>query len=320
MKNIKNKNKSIYKLIIIIVVCISLFSGIAIAEARPKIGLALGSGGARGYAHVGILKILEKEEIEIDFIAGTSVGSLIGSLYALGFDIDEIEKIVLEQDFMEYITFKSISFDLKETKDRSVLGFSINIPKLIANPRLPRGLISTVGIRDEFDRISNWAHFEYDLQIPFKAVATDLITGEKIIMDKGKVSNAVAASISIPGIFSPFEFEDKILVDGGLKDPVPVDVVREMGADIVIAVTLRSVKEEKKEPDNIISIADRSIEIMVEDLTKLSLEGADIILEPSYVGEVSFLMGEKERVQIINAGEDEATEKMSELKKIIAGF
>jgi len=320
MKNIKNKNKSIYKLIIIIVVCISLFSGIAIAEARPKIGLALGSGGARGYAHVGILKILEKEEIEIDFIAGTSVGSLIGSLYALGFDIDEIEKIVLEQDFMEYITFKSISFDLKETKDRNVLGFSINIPKLIANPRLPRGLISTVGIRDEFDRISNWAHFEYDLQIPFKAVATDLITGEKIIMDKGKVSNAVAASISIPGIFSPFEFEDKILVDGGLKDPVPVDVVREMGADIVIAVTLRSVKEEKKEPDNIISIADRSIEIMVEDLTKLSLEGADIILEPSYVGEVSFLMGEKERVQIINAGEDEATEKMSELKKIIAGF
>ncbi len=320
MKNIKNKNKSIYKLIIIIVVCISLFSGIAIAEARPKIGLALGSGGARGYAHVGILKILEKEEIEIDFIAGTSVGSLIGSLYALGFDIDEIEKIVLEQDFMEYITFKSISFDLKETKDRNVLGFSINIPKLIANPRLPRGLISTVGIRDEFDRISNWAHFEYDLQIPFKAVATDLITGEKIIMDKGKVSNAVAASISIPGIFSPFEFEDKILVDGGLKDPVPVDVVREMGADIVIAVTLRSVKEEKKEPDNIISIADRSIEIMVEDLTKLSLEGADIILEPSYVGEVSFLMGEKERVQVIKAGEDEATARISELKKIIADF
>ena len=315
----KNKNKSIY-ILIIIVIFISFFSEITMADDKPKIGLALGSGGARGYAHVGVLKILEKEDIEIDFIAGTSVGSLIGALYALGFDIDEIEKIVLEQDFMEYITFKSISFELKETKDRNVLGFSINIPKLIANPRLPRGLISTIGIRDEFDRISNWAHFEYDLKIPFKAVATDLITGEKIIMDKGKVSNGVAASISIPGIFSPFEFEDKILVDGGLKDPVPVDVVRQMGADIVIAVTLRGIKEETKDPNTIISIADRSIDIMIEDLTKLSLEGADIILEPSYVGEVSFLMGEKERVAIIKVGEDEATKKMPELKKLIADF
>jgi NTE family protein len=320
MRKMNYKNNSIYILLIITLVCISLFSGIAIADGRPKIGLALGAGGARGYAHVGVLKILEKEEIEIDFIAGTSVGSLIGALYALGFDIDEIEKIVLEQDFREYVTFKSISFELKETKERNVLGFSINIPKLIANPRLPRGLISTIGIRDEFDRISNWAHFEYDLKIPFKTVATNLITGEKIIMESGKVSNGVAASISIPGIFSPFEFEDKILVDGGLKDPVPVDVVREMGADIVIAVTLQGIKEDNKEPYNIISIADRSIEIMIEDLTRLSLEGADIILRPTYVGEVSFLMGEKERVQIIQVGEDEATKKMPELKKIIADF
>lgn len=319
MLGMKYQNNYIYKFIIIII-CISLFSGIATANGRPKIGLALGSGGARGYAHIGVLKILEKEKIEIDFIAGTSVGSLIGSLYALGFDASKIEEILLKQDFMEYISFESISFDLKQTKNKNILGFSINIPKLIANPRLPRGLISTIGIRDEFDRITDWAHFEYDLKIPFKAVATDLITGDKIIMDKGKVSNAVAASISIPGIFSPFEFEDMILVDGGLKDPVPVNVVREMGADIVIAVNLQNIKEAKEDPYNIISIADRSIEIMIEDLTKVSLRDADIILEPSYVGNVSFLMKEKERVKVIKAGEDEATKKMSELKKIIANF
>lgn len=315
----KNQSSYLYKYIII-VICILLFSGIAIADGRPKIGLALGSGGVRGYAHVGVLKILENEEIEIDFIAGSSVGSFIGALYALGFDINEIEKIVLEQDFTDYISFNSITFELKENKDRNILGFLIDIPKLTVNPRLFRGLISTIGIRDEFDRISNLAHFEDDLKIPFKAVATDLITGKKLVMDKGKVSNAVAASISIPGLFSPFEFEDKILVDGGLKDPVPVDVVREMGADIVIAVSLQDIEEEKREPYNIISIADRSIEVMIEDLTKLSLEGADITLEPSYVGEISFLMGEKERVKIIKVGEDEATKKMTELKKIIADF
>lgn len=315
----KNQNSYIYKFIIIII-CISFFSGVSIADGRPKIGLALGSGGAKGYAHVGVLKILEQEDIKIDFIAGTSVGSLVGALYALGFDTNKIEKILLEQDFMKYITFESISFELKKTNDRNIFGFSVNLPKLIASPRLPRGLISTVGIRDEFDRISNWAHFEYDLKIPFKAVATDLITGERAIMDKGKVSNAVAASISVPGIFSPFEYEDKILVDGGLKDPVPVDVVREMGADIVIAISLHDISEETDDPYNIISIADRSIEIMIKDLTMLSLEDADIILKPSYTGKVSFLMKEKERVKVIKAGEAEAISKIPEIKKIIVNF
>jgi NTE family protein len=319
MLSMKYQNSYINKFIII-VICISLFSGIALAEHKPKIGLALGSGGAKGFAHIGVLKILEKEDIEIDFIAGTSVGSLIGALYAVGFDANEIERILLEEDFTDYITFNSISFELQQTKDRNILGFSVNLPKLIASPRLPRGLISTVSIRDEFDKISNWAHFEYGLKIPFKAVATDLITGDKIIMEKGKVSNAVAASISIPGIFSPFELEDKILVDGALKDPVPVDVVREMGADIVIAVNLQNIEEEREDPYNIISIADRSIEIMVEDLTKVSLRDADIILEPSYTGKISFLMKEKERVKVIEAGEDEAIKKMPEIKKVIADF
>ncbi len=297
-----------------------VFFGESFAENEPKIGLALGAGGARGFAHIGVLKVLEREEIIIDYIAGTSVGSLIGALYALGFDILEIENILLKEDFTQYLTFKNITFELKQHQNENVLGFSINIPKLILNPGLPQGLISTTGIRDKFDQISKWAHFEYDLKIPFKAVATDLITGEKIIMDKGKVSNAVAASISIPGVFSPFEFEDKILVDGGLKDPVPVDIVRQMGADIVIAINLRDVIEEKEDPYNIISIADRSIDIMVEDLTQLSLIGADLIIKPHYRGKASFLMEEKERAAIIKQGEIETEDKIPELKEMITNF
>lgn len=299
---------------------LSSFSQSFYAMGKPKIGLALGAGGARGLAHIGVLKVLEREKIPIHYIAGTSVGSLIGALYAIGFDIDKIENILLQEDFAQYLSFQNITFDLEQYRDKNILGFSINLPKLIANPSWPKGLISTVGIRDKFDQISNWAHFEYDLKIPFKTVATDLISGEKIVLDSGKVSNAVAASISIPGIFSPFEFEDKILVDGGLKDPVPVDVVREMGADIVIAVSLRDIIEEKKDPDNIISITDRSIDIMMEDLTNRSLLDADIIFKPHYRGEVSFLMDEKKRIAIIKEGESEAEKKIEELREIINRF
>lgn len=316
-------NKSI-KINSIILFLIIIFCSASIifssAKSEPKIGLALGGGAARGFAHIGVLKVLEREGIKIDYMAGTSIGSLVGAFYALGFEVKEIEKYMVEENFTKYVSFKNITFELEEYQNKKILGISINLPKIITNPGWPRGLISTVAIRDKIDQITDWAHFEYDLSIPFKTVATDLVTGEKIVMESGKVSNAVAASISIPGIFFPFEYEDMILVDGGLKDPVPVDVVRQMGADIIIAVSLQEIESEKKDPSNIISIAERSIDIMIDDLTDISLIGADLILKPKYQGEVSFLMGKKERRAIIKQGEIEAEKNIDILKDIIRNF
>lgn len=316
-------NKSI-KINSIILFLIIIFCSASIifssAKNEPKIGLALGGGAARGFAHIGVLKVLEREGIKIDYMAGTSIGSLVGAFYALGFEVKEIEKYMVEENFTKYVSFKNITFELEEYQNKKILGISINLPKIITNPGWPRGLISTVAIRDKIDQITDWAHFEYDLSIPFKTVATDLVTGEKIVMESGKVSNAVAASISIPGIFFPFEYEDMILVDGGLKDPVPVDVVRQMGADIIIAVSLQEIESEKKDPSNIISIAERSIDIMIDDLTDISLIGADLILKPKYQGEVSFLMGKKERRAIIKQGEIEAEKNIDILKDIIRNF
>ena len=302
--------------IVFFITCV-IFSS---AQNEPKIGLALGAGGPRGFAHIGVLKALEREGIKINYIAGTSVGSLVGAFYALGFDLKDIEDYILEENFTKYLSFKNITFELEEYQDKKILGISINLPKMIADAAWPRGLLSTIAIRDKFDQLSNWAHFEHDLKIPYKAVATDLITGEKIIIDKGKVSNAVAASISIPGLFYPFECEDGILVDGGLKDPVPVDVVRQMGADIVIAVSLQEMTGEKKDPNNVISIVERSMDIMIEDLTNLSLRGADLILKPQYQGEVSYFLKKKERVAIIRQGEIETENKINELKEMIRTF
>ncbi|HOR42638.1 MAG TPA: patatin-like phospholipase family protein [Atribacterota bacterium] len=314
--------KTRFYIFLIILIIFFYANSFIFASARnePKIGLALGGGGPRGFAHLGVLNVLEREGIKIDYIAGTSVGSLVGAFYALGFDLKSIEDYILEENFTKYISFKDVTFELEEDKDSKKIGISFNLPKIITNPSWPRGLFSTTAIRDKFDELSHWAHFEYDVKIPFKAVATDLITGEKIIIDSGKVSNAIAASISIPGVFYPFEYDGRILVDGALKDPVPVDVVREMGADIVIAVSLQDITGEKKDPNNVISIIERSVDIMIEDLTNLALRDADLVLKPQYQGEVSYFLKKKERLAIIREGEIEAEKKINELKKMIADF
>ena len=160
-----------------------------------------------------------------------------------------------------------------------------------------------------------------DLKIPFKTVATDLETGEKVVIDKGKISNAIVASLSRPGTFVPFKFEDKILVDGGLVDPVPADVVREMGADIVIGVSLRNIqKDVPAKIDNVISITIRSIYIMLEELNEVSSSKADIIIKPQYRGPLSFDMSREEKIKLIQIGEEETKKIIPLLKKLIDSY
>ena len=176
---------------------------------KPKVGIALSGGAVRGLSHIGILKVLEREKVYINFIAGTSIGALIGALYASGIKIDEIEQIV------------------KTAKWRELVDFTI--PKI--------GLIAGKKVEDYIKKILKNKKFE-ELSIPLSIVATDLNTGEKIIFNTGDVIKAIRASISVPGIFEPILDNNSIFVDGGLVDPIPVDIVKGMGADIVIAVDL----------------------------------------------------------------------------------
>jgi NTE family protein len=253
---IKVKMKKLIKLIQMIMVFVLLFSILSsFSYAAPKIGLAFGEGGDRFYVHIGVLKVLESEGIKLDYIAGTSIGSLIGGLYALWEDIDKIEEFSMNINFRKYYKFQREDVRLENINETPFIQFYADILKNKIDPKWLKGLIDGKVIRDEIDRITNRAYFEYDLKIPFKAVATDLITGEKVVIDQGRISNAIAASMSRPGTFIPFKFENRILVDGGLTDPVPADVVREMGADIVIGVSLRDIKVDTP-PDvsNVISI------------------------------------------------------------------
>jgi len=311
MKKIKNINRVI---IFSILACFCIFS---FSYAEPKVGLALGEGGERLFVHIGVLKALENEGIKLDYIAGTSAGSFVGGLYALWKDIDKIEKYLLNLDFKEYYNNKIEDIELREIDDTPFIIFYTDISKGKIDPKWLKGVMDGKGIRDEIDRLTNRASFEYDLKIPFKAVATDLITGERVVIDKGRISNAIVASISRPGTFIPFKFEGKILVDGGLKDPVPVDVVRKMGSDIVIGVSLRDVKDDAApNVSNILSITIRTIYIMLEELNDLSSSKADIIIKPKYVGPLSFSMGREERLKLIKLGEEE-TKKIIPLLKIL---
>ncbi len=176
-----------------------------------KIGLALGSGSARGWAHIGVIKALTEAGVRVDYIAGTSIGAVVGAVHASG-KIGALENVVLQFDWKQIVSFLDVVF-----------------PK--------SGLIDGNKVAD-FVRSHVVPGNIEDLTLPFCAVSTDLATGSEVVIQEGDVIEAVRASISVPGIFTPVKKGDMVLVDGGLVNPVPVSVVREMGADFVIAVDL----------------------------------------------------------------------------------
>jgi NTE family protein len=237
---------------------------------RKKIGLALGGGAARGIAHIGIIDVLRKEGIPIDMIAGTSAGAIVGALYASCLDCDTVKKHALNTDWRKLTPLIDPSFKMS--------GF-------IKGSKIKNLLAKYIGGDTDFK----------DLKIPFACVATDIDTGEEVVINRGSVPEALRATISVPGIFTVVKQDERYLVDGGLTTPVPVEVVRRMGADFVIAVnvipnvTNRMGKAGKirakahKEP-NIFQIIMQSIYITTYAISRSALLDADIIIEPDLKG------------------------------------
>ncbi len=191
-----------------------------IQRAGKKIGLALGSGGARGIAHIGVLEVLEEFGIPIDVMAGTSIGAVVGALYAAGVSIKEL---------------KDFSLSLDRRKTMTLFDPTLNFSGMFSGRRIIT-LLKNLGLEG--------LTFS-DLKIPFSAVATDMYTGREVVINKGSVVMAVRASSSIPMVFAPVIYKNYYLVDGGVIDPVPVNIVRNMGADIVIAVRLSDYVDKK---------------------------------------------------------------------------
>lgn len=231
-----------------------------VVPMKPKIALVLGGGAARGLAHVGVIRVLEQEKIPIDLIVGTSVGSLIGAVYASHANSFELE----------WEAFKV-------TKD-DIFDFTIIYSKM--------GPVKGDRIEEFVNRVVPVKNIE-EMRIPFAAVATDLNTGEMVIIDKGPVAKAVHASSAIPGVFHPVNYLNRTLVDGGVVNNVAVDVARQRGADIVIAVNVGA-NVVNYEIGNLFDISLQAVNIMGNEIARFKIKGADIIIAPA-VGNVGML-------------------------------
>src|SRR5690606_13853153 len=199
---------------------------------KPKIGLALGAGGARGLAHIGVIQVLEEHRISVDMVAGSSIGSLVGALYAMGHDgntLARFAQLCREKFFYDFTVSKM-------------------------------GIIQGNKIKELLSLITQRKRIE-ELPIPLAIVATNLTNGEKVLFREGYVADAICASISIPGIFVPVEMDGKLLVDGSVVDRVPVSVVKQMGADIIIAVDISTLKK-NVQVNSIVDVMLQSIDIM----------------------------------------------------------
>jgi NTE family protein len=217
---------------------------------KRKIGLALGGGAVLGAAHIGVIKALEEYEIKIDFISGTSIGSVVAALYAFGKTWEEIKEIALN---LEWLDISEIS--------PSRYG-------LLTNKKIEDVIINNIG-----DVL-----FE-DSPIPLAAVATDITFGRKVFMNKGRVADAVMASTCLPGIFAPVQRGEQFLIDGGVVENVPVLSLKKLGAAFTIGVDLIS-KQAFEKPDNIFEVLINTVNITLVNVTKLQTENADLLISP----------------------------------------
>jgi NTE family protein len=224
---------------------------VAINAPRPKVGVVLGGGGAKGAAHIGVLKYLEEVGIPVDYVAGTSMGSIIGGLYAMGYSPDELAKLIANMNWSEYvgntIERSAMSPEMRQRNSTMFMNIPFSLSGIFKNKAkgktlanyLPSAYVNNTALINLFNDLCIGYQEEVDfndLPIPFACVATDIATGKEVVIRHGSVPNAMRASMAIPGVFSPVRMDGKVLVDGGLVNNFPADVLHEMGADIIIGV------------------------------------------------------------------------------------
>ncbi len=255
--------------------------------ARPKIGLALGGGGAKGGAHIGVLKVLERERIPVDLIAGTSIGSMIGALYALGYGANEIEAIMLSvpwsEGYSDTIPRQNLPF---RNKQRGQFNLPLNLGYENAELKTPSGFLygqkASMLLRQAMGNLSTFSSFD-DLPIPYRAIATNLSTNDSVRLSSGDLLTATRASSSVPGILAPIKYGDMLLVDGGITNNIPIDVVQSMGADNVIAIDIGDNlvgKHDLTSTFSILAQLSSFLTVASAEKQKILLTEGDIIIRP----------------------------------------
>jgi NTE family protein len=278
--------------------CLICFSGAAraleLAELprdpllRPRICVVLSGGGARGIAHIGVLKVLEDLKIPIDCIAGTSMGAVVGGLYASGMSAREIESTMLSVDWQEAFRDSPPRRDLAFRRKQDDRNFLVRLPLGLKHGQilLPKGFIQGQKLQETLRQLTLQFNDSTDfdkLPTAFRAVATDLESGEAVLLDKGDLAIAMRASISAPGVFAPVDYRGRLLVDGGLAENLPINVARAMNADILIVSDVSFPLQSRAQLDSALSISNQMLAILVRkdsDRQRSSLSPQDVLIEP----------------------------------------
>lgn len=262
------------------------------ATDRPRVALVLSGGGARGFSHVGVLKALEAANVPIDMVVGTSMGAIIGGLYASGMSPSELEREIRAVDWSNLFTGQVPRQELSQRRKEEDFNFS---PVLQLGFRdgqfvLPTGTVSSRSLELLLRRFTLHTRQLSDfnqLPIPFRAVATDMVTGAPVLLEQGDLAAALRASMSVPGVFSPLEWEGRLLGDGGLVNNLPVDIARQMGADVVIAVNIGTPLATRDSLNSLVGVTLQMINILTEQNVNRNialLTPNDLLLQPNLGG------------------------------------
>jgi NTE family protein len=284
---------------------------------RPRIGLALSGGGARGLAHIGVLQWLEENHIPVDSIAGTSMGGLVGALYATGRSPAEMRQFVEAIHWNEAMAseagYPQLSYRRKEDRRSDQIPAQLGLKDGLKGPL---GLSAGQGVGLLLDRIA----FSYstvdsfdDLPIPFRCVATDMLSGEAVVLTNGSLAQSLRATMAIPGLFTPVELNGKVLADGGLVDNIPTDVARQMNADVVIAVNIGTPLAGRKELETLSAFLTQAVDIMTLGNDRRALRLADVQITPNLGGFTILDFSHAE--EIIRLGYEGAASNAAELRK-----
>ena len=304
---------------------------------RPKVGVVLCGGGAKGAAHVGVLKVLEENNIPIDYIVGTSMGSIIGGLYAIGYSAAELDSLIMAQDWnfvmSDRIPRSSRSFQRKRTQDE----YTLRIPfgagdysRLSASMQrrpeetsflsnIPLAMVDGQNIYNLFTKLSVGYQDSLDfslMPIPFACVAVDVIGKKEVVFKSGHFVDAIRSSMAIPGYFSPVRIGDMVLIDGGALNNYPVDVAREMGADIIIGVKLGELDNKEPVIENIGDLALEVMDLYMDTKLAHAIEDTDILITPSTKGFNTLSFDTQSLRTLIDNGEAAARNKIEELQKL----
>ena len=301
---------------------------------RPKVGLVLGGGGAKGAAEVGVLKVIEKAGIPIDYIAGTSIGSIVGGLYAAGYTATELDTMFCRQEWLTLLTDRRNDLGNEPYLVKDGVTYIFGFPIM---GEIRESVIGGFGMMrgervekmvDSMARCKGCHEFE-SLRIPFRCVAADFRNAREIVLKSGTLSKAVRASMAIPGIFKPVNQDGMKLVDGGMMNNFPVDVVKKMGADIVIAIDLQQSEQKPKKPDYDLSMVSGIAEMLGfggllnwvisrPDISKYheNVKLTDIYIHPSLPDADASSFGNKNSARMIKIGEQEALKHWDELMKL----